>query len=212
MLFGGRELCLSGKQAVFVGFYRHGGINRIFCQLIIILPIAVAFDGVLSCDNGNCNTVNRKVHIIVSGGFLHAAFNHKRGRGLTRFEMIFRAERGIAHRPFDNFVKLGVAHNSAYLHLILKGEIAVVFNAECGKLIAAARLPKDFFGLCTGGLFEIEGFALGIFPCAVGLLHFESHIKSSRTNGVDARGCGVGEPCEGGSDKHCKAQRHCNHA
>ena len=111
---------------------------------------------------------------------------------------------GIIDGPIDDIIQLGITLNTGDLNLVLQCKVALVDNTQCGKLIAAARLPKNLVGGSIVFGLESKGLTLGGDP-VVAIFHFKSNIKVARLNFVNRSRSSVGEPRKGGADEHCNA-------
>jgi hypothetical protein len=139
------------------------------------------------------------------------AFDNKRAvRCICRKTHFYEVDGVIIDGPINNLIQLGIALNAGDLNLVLQCKVALVDNTQCGKLIAAARLPKDIRGSVVSSL-ELKGLAFGAYPIAV-LLHFKSDIQVTCLDLVDTGGSGVGEPRESRPNQHGYAEEHSHHA
>lgn len=91
------------------------------------------------------NAVDGQTLILVTGGGLHHTFDSKGIALRIGSQMSFsQVDGGIIDGPIDDIIQLGITLNTGDLNLVLQCKVALVDNTQCGKLIAAARAPKEF--------------------------------------------------------------------
>ena len=171
--------------------------------LIILVAGAVALHGVLLGVHGDGDAVNGHALIVVAGLIQHMTLDGEL-LALPLSQRHIGAQLDAVHGPFDDLVQLGVALDAGDDYLVLQRQIALVHDAELRQLIGAARLPQDLRAL-SGDLAlhqELQGLALGAHPFAVIVLHLQGHIQPAGLDLADGGGGAVGEPREGGADKH----------
>ncbi len=125
----GLNVLINGNgSAVYKAFLKLGGIyNGICCICVIGIIIAIVFNSILSCDDGDCDTGDLFTHVIVAGSLLHFSRHGDELGGGSRTEMSLGVYvesavlGGIAE--VDYIKKIGVADGSRKTTLYLRARV-----------------------------------------------------------------------------------------